>query len=102
MWYSYLACFFAGGFFANGVPHFVWGISGEPFQTPFASPSGVGLSSPLVNVLWGLFNFGLGYILAVWMAPRIKSQNRAVQAIFIGVLVTSVALAVYFGGVRRG
>ena len=101
MWYSYLACLFAGGFFANGVPHFVWGISGEPFQTPFASPPGVGLSSPLVNVLWGMFNFGIGYILAVLMAPRIKSQNRAIQAIFIGVLVTSVALAVYFESVRR-
>lgn len=26
---------------------------GRPFQTPFASPSGKGLSSSRVNVVWG-------------------------------------------------
>ncbi len=102
MWYAYLAYVLAGGLFANGVPHFVWGISGEPFQTPFASPPAVGLSSPLVNVLWGMFNFGIGYMLIAWMAPRVKSHNRAVQSIFAGILITSVTLAVYFEGVRRG
>lgn len=100
MWYAYLAYFVSGGFFANGVPHFVHGISGEPFQSPFASPPGVGLSSPLVNVLWGLLNFAISYVLIVWMRPRIKSRTLAVQFAFFGVLITSMALAVYFGSVR--
>ena len=47
----------------NGVPHFVNGISGRNFQSPFASPPGVGESSPLVNVIWGMVNFILGYML---------------------------------------
>jgi hypothetical protein len=100
MWYAYLAYFFAGNFLANGVPHFVHGISGEPFQSPFASPPAVGLSSPLVNVLWGLANFGIGYLLVVWLRPRIKSRRLGLQLIFAGVLVTSVALSIYFEGVR--
>jgi hypothetical protein len=37
-WYSYVACFFAGAFLANAVPHFVKGVTGEAFPTPFAKP----------------------------------------------------------------
>ena len=58
-WYDYLAHFFAGAFLANGVPHFVQGICGNKFQSPFASPAGVGESSAIVNVLWGWFNFAV-------------------------------------------
>jgi hypothetical protein len=45
------------------VPHFVHGISGDRFPTPFAHPPGKGLSSPTVNVVWGLANGTVGYIL---------------------------------------
>jgi hypothetical protein len=41
-WYGYIAYFFIGVFGANGVPHFVQGICGNHFQTPFASPPGKG------------------------------------------------------------
>jgi len=50
-WYHYIAIFFAGAFLTNAVPHFVNGVSGGPFQSPFASPPGEGLSSSTVNVL---------------------------------------------------
>ena len=36
---------------------------GRPFQSPFAKPRGQGLSSSTVNVLWGLFNIIIGYLL---------------------------------------
>jgi len=55
--------FFAGAFLANTIPHFVHGISGDSFPSPFANPPGRGLSSPLVNVLWGLGNLVVGYVL---------------------------------------
>jgi len=55
-WYNYLACLFAGFFLANFVPHFIQGICGNFFPTPFAHPAGIGLSSPTVNVLWSLLN----------------------------------------------
>ncbi len=63
MWYVYLAYFFAGVFLANGVPHFVHGISGERFPSFFAEPPGVGDSSSLTNVIWGLANFLADYLL---------------------------------------
>lgn len=62
-WYNFVACFFAGVFLANVVPHFIHGISGAAFPTPFANPPGKGLSSPTVNVVWGLANLVVGYIL---------------------------------------
>ena len=53
-WYHYVALFFAGAFLVNFVPHFTNGISGRPFPSPFASPPGQGMSSPLVNVLFSM------------------------------------------------
>jgi hypothetical protein len=52
-WYSYIAWFFAGAFLVNTIPHVVQGVSGNKFQTPFASPRGVGESSAQMNVIWG-------------------------------------------------
>ena len=55
-WYHFVAYFFGGVFLINSVPHLVAGVSGSPFQSPFASPPGEGLSSSTVNVLWAVFN----------------------------------------------
>jgi len=41
-WYHYVAYFFGGAFLANALPHLGNGISGHAFQSPFASPPGVG------------------------------------------------------------
>jgi hypothetical protein len=54
-WYNYV-CFFAGAFLAKVVPHFVDGISGDRFPSPFARPPGRGLSSPTVNIVWAWIN----------------------------------------------
>ena len=62
-WYHYVAYFFGGAFLANTLPHLINGVSGNAFQSPFASPPGVGLSSSMVNVLWGLFNLAIAYLL---------------------------------------
>lgn len=62
-WLNYISCFLAGIFLANMVPHFVHGISGNRFPTPFANPPGKGLSSPTVNVVWALANLVAGYFL---------------------------------------
>jgi hypothetical protein len=59
-WYVYVAWLFAGAFLANAIPHIVQGICGNRFQTPFASPPGVGESSAIVNVIWGFANFAVG------------------------------------------
>ena len=94
-WYNYLACFFAGMFLANVVPHFVYGVSGDRFPTPFAKPPGRGLSAPTVNVLWALFNLFIGYFL--FRAGKISNDNIAALVVFFaGVAAISVMLSVSF------
>jgi hypothetical protein len=63
-WLQGLACVAAALFLTNGIPHFVKGICGDRFPTPFSKPPGKGLSSPPLNVAWGIFNFLLGGSLA--------------------------------------
>ena len=61
LWYHFPAYFFGGVFTANFVPHFVSGVLGRTFPTPFASPPFRGLSSSRVNVLYGLGNLTVAY-----------------------------------------
>jgi hypothetical protein len=94
-WYHYVACFFAGAFLANVVPHFIHGISSDAFPTPFANPPGKGLSSPTVNVLWALFNLAVGYIL--FRAGKISNANKwTILVFFTGILVMSLMLSTAF------
>ncbi len=101
-WYVYVAHFVAGLFLANAVPHFVNGISGEPFQSPFASPPGVGESSPLVNVLWGMTNLVIGYVLLVAVGSFAGALSLDALVVALGILTTGVGLARHFGRVRAG
>lgn len=94
-WYHYLAAFFAGMFLANVVPHFIHGISGDPFPTPFANPPGKGLSSLTVNVLWGCLNLFVGYILLSVSKPSSKNKLSMI-ALFLGIVVMSVLLSFAF------
>jgi hypothetical protein len=80
---------------ANVVPHFVHGISGDLFPTPFAHPRGKGLSSPTVNVVWALFNLLVGYIL--FRVGKVSSGNNSARVIFFaGIVVISTILSVRF------
>lgn len=82
-----ILCFIAGVLFANGVPHFVKGITGEKHQTPFGKPS-----SATENVVWGWLNFVVGVI--VWhIAPTHLHPRAAFVAVSIGVLLTGVMRA---------
>lgn len=94
-WYEYVACFFAGMFLANAVPHFVHGISGDPFPSPFAKPPGKGLSSPTVNVVWGLFNLVIGYVL-VRVGNVAGGGDAALGVLFAGAAAISVLMSVQF------
>jgi|SRR5271155_2559777 len=94
-WYDYIACFFAGMFLANVVPHFVKGVCGDRFPTPFANPPGKGLSSPTVNVVWALFNLVVGYTL--FRVGKISSGDEsALITFFAGIVAISTMLSVNF------
>jgi len=101
-WYVYLAYFVAGLFLANGVPHFVNGISGNKFQSPFAKPPGVGESSALVNVVWGLVNFIIGYALISGFGDFTGGFTVHVLMVVLGAAVAALWLARHFGRVRGG
>jgi hypothetical protein len=97
-WYHHLAYFFGGAFLANALPHLGNGRSGHAFQSPFASPPGVGLSSSMVNVAWGLFNLTIGYLLVC----RVGSFDLHVLVLGVGILVMSLMLAHAFGRFHGG
>ena len=101
-WLDLAAYFFGGAFLANAVPHFVSGMMGRPFQSPFAKPPGQGLSSSTVNVLWGFFNLAVGY----WLLCRVGNfdlhSNEDVIVLGIGILLAGVLLARQFGRFNGG
>jgi hypothetical protein len=88
-WYNYIACFIAGMFIANAIPHFIQGISGNKFPTPFSKPPGKGLSSPTVNVLWALLNFVLGYLFYL-VGKILEGSVWALIIFFIGFTFISI------------
>jgi len=101
-WYHYITYFFGGAFLANALPHLGNGISGHAFQSPFASPPGVGLSSSTVNVLWGLFNLAVGYLLVYRVGTFNLRKTPHVLALAAGIVIMSLMLAHTFGKLHGG
>src|SRR5476651_2445999 len=94
-WYHYLIEIWAYMFLANFIPHFVSGVSGNGFPTPFAKPPGKGLSSPVINVWWALLNLIIGYIL--FRVGKVSSQDNLSLIIFLaGFACMSIMLAKNF------
>ncbi|SEF64121.1 hypothetical protein SAMN05421819_0674 [Bryocella elongata] len=92
---SAVAAFFAGMFLANFVPHFVKGICGDRFPTPFAKPPGKGLSSATVNVAWSLVNLIAAFFL--FRIGRVGSGELAPVGIcFAGAALLSLQMSSHF------
>ena len=88
--------FLAGALLANAIPHLASGLRGEPHPTPFARPPGRGLSSPVVNALWGSANLFLG----VAAATGADSGTIGLLVGAVGFLLSAVFVAYHFGRVR--
>jgi len=101
-WYHYVSYFFGGAFLANAVPHFVSGMMGRAFQSPFAKPPGRGLSSSTVNVLWGAFNITAGYLLVCQVGDFELHNPIHVLAPGSGALFMAVMSARGFGRFHGG
>ncbi len=96
------AIFFGGLLLTNAIPHLVSGVMGRAFQSPFAKPPGVGLSSSTVNALWGFFNLAAGYAL-VWLAGRFDARAIADAAsLGMGILLMAIFMARLFGRLHGG
>jgi hypothetical protein len=96
-WIETAAYFFGGATLANAVPHLVRGMCGQSFQSPFAKPSGRGLSSATVNVVWGLINLAFAYGLTLWVG-----QFDARVLFDIGPFAAGAALIALFSAQHFG
>jgi hypothetical protein len=100
--FDLVSYFFGGASLANAVPHLVSGMMGRPFQSPFAKPSGQGLSSSTVNALWGFFNLSVGY----WLVCRVGTfdlrDTPDVAAAGLGIFALTLFAARHFGRFNGG
>src|SRR6202453_4892429 len=94
--------FFGGAFLANAVPHIGNGVSGRPFQSPFAKPPGQGLSSSTVNVLWGFLNLAVAYVLVCRVGNFNFRSTADVAAFGAGVVLMGIIMAQMFGRFNGG
>ena len=101
-WLHFLSRFFGGAFLANAIPHFVGGVMGRAFQSPFAKPAGEGLSSSTVNVLWGFFNLVVGYVLVCRVGDFDLHSSADVAAAGLGALLLALMMARHFGRFHGG
>jgi hypothetical protein len=95
-WYHYLLAFLAGVFAVNVLPHYISGVIGQSFPTPFATPPGRGLSSPVINVLWASINFLICFSI-LYFAKMGKREKWVWVAFFVGAILMSLNVASYFG-----
>jgi len=86
-WQLYVYSFLAGVIGANGVPHFIKGITGQKHQTPFGRPS-----SAMVNVAWGWVNFLVAALLIYWGDVH-HHILRAFACVAVGALLIALLLA---------
>ncbi|ASG25023.1 hypothetical protein [Nitrospirillum viridazoti] len=101
-WLALASYFFGGAFLANAIPHAVSGMMGRPFQSPFAKPSGQGLSSSTVNVLWGFFNLAVAYVLVCRVGDFGLKDTTDVLALGAGAFLIALFSARHFGRFHGG
>ncbi len=101
-WYHDIAYVFGGAFLANAIPHLVNGISGRPFQSPFATPPGQGLSSAMVNVVWGMVNLIVAYLLLARVGQFDLRRTRHAVVLGVGASLMALRLASHFGRFHGG
>ncbi len=101
-WLHDLAYVLGGAFLANAVPHYVSGVMGRPFQSPFAKPPGKGLSSSTLNVLWGFANLVIAYGLILRVGRFDLRAGDQIASLGLGLLLVSAMSARAFGRFHGG
>jgi hypothetical protein len=101
-WLHDISYLFGGAFLANAVPHFVSGMMGRSFQSPFAKPPGSGLSSSTINVLWGFANFVIAYFLIARVGNFDLHAADHAAAVGLGILLAGLMAARSFGRFHGG
>ena len=93
VWWHFPVALLVGAILINGIPHFVQGLCGHQFPTPFSGGPGT-LDTAVRNVLWGSANFVIGALLlwavagsfaapALWLAVAIGGLGGALFTAYI-------------------
>jgi hypothetical protein len=101
-WPYLISYFFGGAFLCNAIPHLASGLTGRPFQSPFAKPRGEGLSSSTINVLWGVLNLVVAYILICRVGDFSVRSTAHAAILGLGFLLMSLFCARHFGRFHGG
>jgi hypothetical protein len=101
-WSHLVSYFFGGVFLSNAIPHFASGSMGRPFQSPFATPRGEGLSSSTVNVAWGVLNLAVAYVLICRVGDFSLHSTVHVVTLGLGFLLMDLFAARHFGHFHGG
>jgi len=101
-WLYLVSYFFGGAFLSNAIPHFASGSMGRPFQSPFATPRGEGLSSSTVNVAWGVLNLAVAYVLICRVGDFSLHSTVHVVTLGMGFLLMGLFAARHFGRFHGG
>jgi hypothetical protein len=101
-WLNLVSYFFGGAFLCNAIPHVASGVMGRPFQSPFATPSGEGLSSSTINVLWGVLNLAIAYALICRVGDFSLRSTVHAATLGLGFLLMGLFAARHFGRFHGG
>jgi hypothetical protein len=101
-WLYLISYFFGGAFLCNAIPHVVSGLMGRSFQSPFAKPSGQGLSSSTVNVAWGVINLTVAYVLICRVGDFSLRSTAHAATLGLGFLLIGLISARHFGRFHGG
>jgi hypothetical protein len=82
---TYVLSFLSGLLLANGIPHFVNGISGRDFHRPSLGRLVRKVPAPLLNVMWGIVNFAVALLL-----------GSACPGLAFGFVFAAIGLSIYF------
>jgi hypothetical protein len=105
---TYIAYFLAGTFFSNGIPHLTNGISGRKFPKRFpfrkagepATSFERWSSAPVSNVIWGMLNYVIGYLLVTTVGNFSVAQAADIASLLLGFVICSIFLSWNFGRVN--
>ena len=101
-WLYLVSYFFGGAFLSNAIPPFASGSMGRPFQSPFATPRGEGLSSSTVNVVWGVLNLAVAYVLICRVGDFNLHSTVHALTLGLGFLLMGLFAARHFGRFHGG
>jgi len=97
VWWHYLVAIPTALFLTNGIPHFVQGMSGKAFPSPFSGGPPNDDPLPERNVLWGAANLIVGGVLLWVIRDGLDSWLLVAELVVI-----AVAFAVLLGRAMSG